>query len=138
MYSGYEIASDEGTAWSFCNDFARNILIFGVDSCSSSHTDNWKDSFLFLGKGPTDDITGSVGTSDKKFSINFSEAKSNFCLSMHYNVSYSYLFDNGKEIYKFKADNKNATIPTLKTFHSEKRAAFESSEVSFEGSMQNF
>ena len=31
---------------------------------------------------------------------------------MHYNHDNSYLFVNEKEIYKFKADNKNANFPT--------------------------
>ena len=36
-------------------------------------------------------------------SINFTVAKKKFCLSLHYNEAYSYLFVNGTEIYKFKA-----------------------------------
>ena len=31
---------------------------------------------------------------------------------MHYNADNSYLFVNGKEICKFKADNKNLNFPT--------------------------
>ena len=38
-----------------------------------------------LGEGLTDNINGSVGAAEKKFGINFSKAKTNFCLSMHYN-----------------------------------------------------
>ena len=34
--------------------------------------------------------------------INFTVTK-RFCLSLHYNGANSYLFDNGKEIIKFKA-----------------------------------
>ena len=30
-----------------------------------------------------------------------------FCLILHYNTDNSYLFVNGKEIFKFKAHNKN-------------------------------
>ena len=36
------------------------------------------------------------------YSINFTVAKKNFCLSLHYNRANSYLFVNGTEIYKFK------------------------------------
>ena len=43
----------------------------------------------------------------KKFSINFSKANINFHLSLHQNADKSYLFVNGKEIFKFKAGNKN-------------------------------
>ena len=37
----------------FCKDFARNVVIFGVDNRSSLHTDNRKNNVLVLGKGPT-------------------------------------------------------------------------------------
>ena len=40
--------------WNFSNEFARNIVIFGVDSSLSSHPDISKN-FLVLGEGPTDD-----------------------------------------------------------------------------------
>ena len=43
----------------------------------------------------------------KKLDINFSKAKAKFCLSLHYKADNSYLFVNWKEIYKFKASNKN-------------------------------
>ena len=33
-------------------------------------------------------------------------------MSLHYNCDNSYLFVNGKEIFKFKADNKNVNFPT--------------------------
>ena len=48
----------------------------------------------------------------KKFSINFSKVKTKFCLSLHYNADNSCLFVNGKEVFKFKADNKNVNFPT--------------------------
>ena len=47
----------------------------------------------------------------KKININFSKAKTKFCLSFHYNNDKSYLFINRKEIYKFKASNKNVNFP---------------------------
>ena len=48
----------------------------------------------------------------KKFSINFSKVKTKFCLSLHCNADNSCLFVNGKEVFKFKADNKNVNFPT--------------------------
>ena len=33
-------------------------------------------------------------------------------LSLHYNADNSFLFVNGKDIFKFKADNKNVNFPT--------------------------
>ena len=41
----------------------------------------------------------------KKISINFSNAKTKFCFSLHYNGTTSYLFVDKAEIYKFKAHN---------------------------------
>ena len=38
-----------------------------------------------LGEGPTDDVKGSLGVTKKKFSINYSNAKTKFYLSLHYN-----------------------------------------------------
>ena len=37
------------------------------------------------------------------YSINFTVTKKKFCLSVHYNGADSYLFVNGREIYRFKA-----------------------------------
>ena len=96
----------------FYNDFTRNVIIFGVDNSSSSPSDNRKNNVLILGEGPTYGINGSFGSPEKKFSINFTKANTNFCLSLHYNADISYLFVNGKEIFKFKADNKNVNFPT--------------------------
>ena len=103
MYSGYGIAFDEAASWNSGNDFARNVVIFGVDNSSSSHHRN---NFLVLGEGLTHCINGSFGSPKKKFNINFSKANRKFCLSLHYNDDNNYLFVNGKEIFKFKANNK--------------------------------
>ena len=43
----------------------------------------------------------------KKFDINFSKAKTKFCLSLHFNAANSYLFVDRKKICKSKASNKN-------------------------------
>ena len=43
------------------NSTARNVIIFGVDTSSSSHVDNRKNNFLILGLGPTLGISGSFG-----------------------------------------------------------------------------
>ena len=40
----------------FGNDYAGNIVSFGVKNSSSSDTDNRKNDFLMLAEGPTDDI----------------------------------------------------------------------------------
>ena len=53
---GWEIAFDGAGLTSFGNDFSRNVVIFGVDNSSSSHTDNCKSNILVFVEGPTDDI----------------------------------------------------------------------------------
>ena len=112
VYSGYGIAFDGKGEWSFDNDCARNVIISGVDNSSSSHADNLKNSFLMLGEGDTFGINGSFGAPEKKFSINFKKANAKLCLSLHYSANNSYLFVNGKEIFNFKADNKNVNFAT--------------------------
>ena len=53
----------------------------------------------------------TFGSPEKKISINFRKANTKFCLSLHYNTDNSYLFVNGKEIFKFKVDNRNVKFP---------------------------
>ena len=65
---------------------------------------------LVLGESPTFGFNGTFDLAMKKFSINFSKANSKFCLSFHYNADNNYLFVNGKEIFKFKSDNKMLTL----------------------------
>ena len=73
--SGYRTAIDGAGSWSFGNDFARTVVIFGVNKYLPFHTDNCENIFLVLGEGPTGDINGSVGTREKKFISNFGKAK---------------------------------------------------------------
>ena len=85
MYGGYGIAFDGKKEWNFGNDFARNAIIFGVDNSSSFYTDNCKNNFRRYS-----DINGSFGMPEEKFSINFSKARTKFCVSLHYNVDNSH------------------------------------------------
>ena len=78
VHSGYRIAFDGADLWSFVNNFARNVAIFGVDNSPSSHSHTCKNNVLVLGEGPTDDTNGSVGTAEQNFSNNFTKAKTNF------------------------------------------------------------
>ena len=72
------------------------------------HRVNLKDyllkvlSHLILGKGPTQGLEHTL-TAEKMYSINFMVRKKKFCISLHYNRANSYLFDYGREIYKFRA-----------------------------------
>ena len=85
-YSGYGITFDSAGSWSFDNDFARNVIIFGADNSSLSHSDNHKNNFLILDEDPTYGINGSFGSPEKKFSINFTKVNTTFCLKLHYNA----------------------------------------------------
>ena len=64
-YSGYGTTFDSVSSWSFNNDFAGNVIIFGVDKSSSSHSDNRKKNFLILGEGLTYGINGTFGALEK-------------------------------------------------------------------------
>lgn len=63
------------------NDFARNVLIFGIDNISSSHTNNWTNNVIVLDEQPTDDINDSIATTEQKNSTSFIKANNFF----HYN-----------------------------------------------------
>ena len=107
----YETAFDGKSKQNFGNDFAKNVIIFGVDNSSSSHAENRKNNVLVLREGPTDNLNDRVGEPEQKFSINFSKTKTKICLNLHHNNGNRYLFVNEKEIYKFKAGNKIINFP---------------------------
>ena len=72
----------------------------------------------------------------KKFNFNFTRANTKFCCSsLHYNTDNSYLFVNGKEIFKFKADNKNVNFSNQFCLRV---SVTESREVSLNGNMYDF
>ena len=111
-YSGYGIGFDRRSSFSFPGGgFVQNSIIFVVDMSSSTKIDNRKKDILILGKGPTQKLEHTL-TSEKIYSINFSKWHPKFCLSLHYNVSNSYLFVNGTETITFKAkDPEIVTTP---------------------------
>ena len=115
VYSGYKIIFDGKGGWGFGIHYARNIIIFGDDNSSSSHTNHTGCllyNFLILGERDTFGINGSFGTPEKTFGINFSKTNTTFCLRLQYNADNNYLLVNGLEIFKFKPDNKNVNFPT--------------------------
>ena len=138
--SDYGIIFDSACSWSFDKETARNVIIFGGDHSSSSHAKNRKNKFLLLGEGPTFGIHGSFGLPKKKFSINISKTNSKFRLSLHSNADNNYLFVNEKEIFRFKADNKNVNFPTQFCLGrlSNGFSATESKEVSLKGNVYVF
>ena len=116
VYSGYGAPFDSAGWWYFNSDTARNVIVFGIDKSSPSHSNNRKNKFLILGENPTFGINGSFGSPEKIFSINFAKGNTKVCSGLHLNADNSYLFVNGKEIFKFKADNKNVKFPTEFSF----------------------
>ena len=112
MYNGCGIAFDGKDAWSFVNEYPWNLLIFGGDNSSSSHAHNHKNKFLVLGEGSSFNINGSFSAPGKKIIINFIKVKTELSLSLHYNSDNSYLFVNGKEIFKLKVNNVNLNYLT--------------------------
>ena len=78
VYSGYGIAFDGKGSWSFNDDFARNVIIFGVDSSLSSHTDNLKDDFLVLVEGDTFSSDGSFDALEKNLLLILVKQKQSF------------------------------------------------------------
>ena len=102
-YSGYGIGFDRRGSLSFAGGISgSNAIIFGVDMSSSVHVDNKKKNILILGKGPTQGLKHTL-TAEKMYSINFTDTRKKFCLSLHYNGTNSFSFVNGTEIIKFKA-----------------------------------
>ena len=69
LYSGYEIAFDWKSSWSFNDEFARNVKIFGVDNSSSSQTDNLKHDFVISGEGDNFKTNGSLGEPEKNLML---------------------------------------------------------------------
>ena len=88
----------EKVTWIFNPDYARNVVIFGIDNSLSSHIDNLKNNFLVLSEGLTEGINGSVGATGKKIA---SKENTKFCLSWNYNRNESYFYVNKTDIYKF-------------------------------------
>ena len=102
-YSGYGIGFDRKGTFSVGNGFGRNCIIFGVDMSSSVHVDNNKKDILILSDGTIQGLDGTTLTTEKLYSVNFTQDNQKLCLSLYYNGANSYLFVNGTEIHKFKA-----------------------------------
>ena len=140
LYSGYGIKFDSGGSWNFDNDTAINVIIFAVDSNSLAHVENRKNIFLILGLGPTYGINGKFCSAEKQFIIIFTKSNTKFCLSLPYNDGNNCLFVNGKEIIRFKANNKNVNFLTGFCLGSisDVFSATESREVSLNGNCMIF
>ena len=69
-------------------------------------------------------------TLPKKFNINFTKTRTKFCLRLLYNSHDSYLFVNGKEVFKLKTNYWKVNFPTQFYLGSTFNGAAESREVS--------
>ena len=98
------------------------------------------NNFLVLVDGPAFSINGSFGSVETKFNIIFCKANTKYRLSLHHIADNSYLFVIGKEIIKFKVDNKNFNYPTQFCMGniSNESSASESTEVSLKGNVFDF
>ena len=112
-YSGYGIGFDRGNVYSVGNGFGRNELIVGVDMSLSVNADNKGKDILILGKDPTQRLGEHSWTAEKMYSVNFTDKRKKYCLSLHYNGANSYLFVNGTEIIKFKGERSEILATPL-------------------------
>ena len=78
VYSGCGVVFDGADSWNFA---WLNVVIFGVDNGSSSHSDNHKNNFLILGGGLTCGI--DIQFTREKV-INFVNSNTKCNLSLHY------------------------------------------------------
>ena len=85
--------------------WVKMSLFFGVDMSSSVHIDNKEKHISILGKGPTQGLVNTLLTAEAQYSINFSRSNREFCLSLHYNGSNSFLFVNVTKMYQFKTQD---------------------------------
>ena len=107
-YAGYGICFDEGSNFIIGNiTNGKNVIILGCDASSSSHTNNKKDNIIFLGKDFIQGLTttGTENTIYLEKKTNMTEPNKKHVLSLHDNGDNSYLFVNGFEQLKFKAQS---------------------------------
>ena len=80
---------------------------------SSPHIDDKGKDILILRKGPTEVFGVHSLTAEKMYSITIIATRKKFCLSLHYNGANSYLFVNGTETIKFKAEDSEIVATPL-------------------------
>ena len=103
-YEGYGIYFDGESSFSFGNRIdAKNVIIFGVNTCNSSHSTNKTQNIYVLGKDFVQGINNTTVCTEKIDKTNFTEQSKMFVLSLHYNGDNSYLFVNGSQELKFKS-----------------------------------
>ena len=76
-YSWYGVGFDRKGVFSIGDEVGRNMIIFGVDMSSSTHTNNEKKDILILGKGPTQGLEHTPAA-EKLYLINLLSKIRNF------------------------------------------------------------
>ena len=105
-YEEYGINFDEGGTFSKGNiNNGKNVLIFGVHENSLVHANNKANNIHVMGDLFVQGINDTTLYAEKVHSQNFTAANKKFVLSLYYNGDNSYLFVNGKEDLKFKAND---------------------------------
>ena len=84
---------------------ARNVLIFGADMSFSVHKSKRANHIYLMGTGLTQGINDTTIYAENNFYRNFTDPGKKFVLSLHYNGDDSYLFVNGRQELKFKAND---------------------------------
>ena len=94
-----------GTIFNSCSlflfpgfDWCKSIVSFSVDHSSFFYIDNAKKDIFVLGEGPAQELDDITIKAEAKYSNSFSISQKEFCLSIHYNGSSSFLFVNAKNI----------------------------------------
>ena len=106
-YEGYGIYFDEGGMFSMGNiNNGRNVLIFGVYENLVVHSNNKANNIFIMGDGFVQGMNDTTLYTEKIYSKNFSAVDEKFVSSLHYNGDNSFLFANGKQELKFKAQDQ--------------------------------
>ena len=107
QYHGYGICFDGKSDFNFGNlANGKNVIIFGADMSSSSHSTNKANNFYVSGKDFVQGINGTTIYAEKVYKHNFKTPNKKLVLSLHYNGDNCYLFVNEGEELKFKTKNK--------------------------------
>ena len=83
----------------------KNVIIFGTDMSWFMHIDNKGKNISIFGKQTTQGLDGITFIAEGKYLITFTQFGKRFVLSLHYNVSNSFLFVNATKVNQFKEKN---------------------------------
>ena len=107
-YKGYGICFDEDGLFSIGNiNDGGNVIIFGVHENSVIHSNNKANNIFIMGDAFVQVINDTTLYVQKMYSQNFTQPSTKFVLSLHYNGDDGYLFVNGKQELKFKAETES-------------------------------